>query len=84
MLTSGRKRGDKPGTPLGARSVRLTLGRLSAAFELGVRDRKVTHKVCGLRWEDVDLAAGTITIAQTRPVVEGTVIVKAPKSQRGI
>lgn len=133
MLTSGRKRGGKPGTPLGARSVRLTLGRLSAAFELGVRDRKVTHnpvryvelpkqvkrdpdtwsaaqvrvfltaaaddrlhaawrltlyglrraEVCGLRWSDVDLATGMITIAQTRPVVEGTVIVKAPKSQRG-
>lgn len=133
MLTSGRKRGGKPGTPLGARSVRLTLGRLSAAFELGVRDRKVTHnpvryvempkqvkrdpdtwsaaqvrafltaaaddrlhaawrltlygfrraEVCGLRWSDVDLAAGTITIAQTRPVVDGKVIVKAPKSQRG-
>lgn len=134
MLTSGRRRGGKPGTPLGARSVRLTLGRLSAAFELGVRDRKVTHnpvryvdmpkqvkrdpdtwsaaqvraflaaaaddrlhaawrltlyglrraEVCGLPWEDVDLAAGTIIIAQTRPVVEGTVIVKAPKSRRGI
>lgn len=36
------------------------------------------------RGSDVDLAAGTITIAQTRPVVEGKVIVKAPKSQRGI
>jgi len=43
MLTSGRKRGGKPGTPLGARSVQLTLGKLSAAFELGVRDRKVTQ-----------------------------------------
>lgn len=43
MLTSDRKRDGKPGTPLGACSVRLTLGRLSAAFELGVRDRKVTH-----------------------------------------
>jgi integrase len=32
----------------------------------------------------VDLAAGTITIEHTRPVVEGTVITKAPKSQRGI
>jgi integrase len=119
--------------PYRGRPVRLTLGRLSAAFELGVRDRKVTHnpvryvelpkqvkrdldtwsaaqvrafltataddrlhaawrltlyglrraEVCGLRWSDVDLAAGTITIAHTRPVVEGKVIVKAPKSQRG-
>lgn len=133
MLTSGRRRGGKPGTPLGARSVQLTLGKLSAAFELGVRDRKVTHnpvrhvdmpkqvkrapdtwsaaqvraflaaaandrlhaawrltlyglrrgEVCGLRWSDVDLAAGTITIAQTRVVVNCRIIVKGPKSLRG-
>lgn len=38
MLTSGRKRGGKPGTGLGARSVRLTLGRLSAAFEMAVQE----------------------------------------------
>ena len=43
MLASGRRRGGKPGTPLSARSVRLTLGRLSAAFELAVRDRKLAH-----------------------------------------
>jgi integrase len=134
MLTSGRKRGGKPGTPLGARSVQLTLGKLSAAFELGVRDRKVTRnpvryvdtpkqvkrdpdtwsaaqvqaflsaaaddrlhaawrltlyglrraEVCGIRWEDVDLTAGTITIVNTRIVVDGTLITKGPKSRRGI
>lgn len=36
MLTSGRKRGGTPGTGLGPRSVRLTLGRLKAAFEMAV------------------------------------------------
>jgi hypothetical protein len=36
MLTSGRKRGGKPGTGLGPRSVRLTLGRLKAAFEMAI------------------------------------------------
>jgi len=34
MLTSGRRRGGTPGTGLGPRSVRLTLGRLKAAFEM--------------------------------------------------
>ncbi len=34
MLTSGRRRGGKAGTGLSARSVKLTLGRLSAALEL--------------------------------------------------
>ncbi|WP_329486710.1 Arm DNA-binding domain-containing protein [Kitasatospora sp. NBC_01246] len=37
MLTSGRRRGGKPGTGLGIRSVRLALGRLRAALNLAVR-----------------------------------------------
>ncbi len=43
MLSAGRRRGGKPGTGLGTRSVRLTLGRLSAAYELAIRDRKLSH-----------------------------------------
>lgn len=46
MLTAGRRRGGKPGTGLGARSVRLTLGRLSAAFELACRDGKLARNPC--------------------------------------
>jgi integrase len=106
MLTSGRKLGGKPGTPLSANTVRQVLDRLSAVFDLGIRDRKIKHnpvrdvelpkmpkrdaatwsadqvrvflataagdrlhaawrlslnglrreEVCGLRWQDVDLA----------------------------
>ena len=37
ILTSGRKRGGKPGTGLSARSARLTLGRLTAALEMATR-----------------------------------------------
>ncbi|MFE9219757.1 tyrosine-type recombinase/integrase [Streptomyces lavendulae] len=37
MLTRGRQRGGKPGTGLGLRSVRLTLGRLRSALNLAVR-----------------------------------------------
>jgi integrase len=37
MLTSGRRRGGRPGTGLGIRSVRLALGRLRAAMNLAVR-----------------------------------------------
>jgi integrase len=43
MLTAGRKRGGKPGTGLGARSVRLTLSRLAAAFDQALDDGKVTR-----------------------------------------
>jgi integrase len=46
MLTAGRKRGGKPGTGLGARSVRLTISRLSAAFEQAVDDGKLARNPC--------------------------------------
>lgn len=48
MLTSGRKRGGKPGTGLGARSVRLTLGRLKAAFEMAVDEGILVRNVVKL------------------------------------
>ena len=37
MLTSGRRHGGQPGTRLGVRTVRLSLGRLRAALNLAVR-----------------------------------------------
>ena len=40
-------------------------------------------EVCGLRWEDVDLSARTVTIGRSRVVVGSQVIVKAPKSANG-
>jgi integrase len=46
MLSAGRKRGGKPGSGLGPRSVRLTLGRLSAAFTLAIRDRRLSANPC--------------------------------------
>lgn len=48
MLTSGRKRAGKPGTGLGARSVRLTLGRLKAAFEMAVDEGRLVRNVVKL------------------------------------
>jgi integrase len=43
MLTSGRRRGGKPGTALSARTVRLTMGQFSAAYELAIVDRKLNY-----------------------------------------
>jgi integrase len=43
MLTAGRRRGGKAGTGLSARSVRLTLGRLTAALELAVEEGKLAR-----------------------------------------
>jgi integrase len=48
MLTSGRRRGGKPGTGLGARSVRLTRGRLKAAFEMAVDEGRLVRNVVKL------------------------------------
>jgi hypothetical protein len=48
MLTEGRKRGGKPGTGLGPRSVRLTLGRLKAAFEMAMDEGRLTRNVVKL------------------------------------
>jgi len=42
MMAEGRKRGGRPGTGLGPRSVRLTLGRLKAALEQACEDGKLT------------------------------------------
>jgi integrase len=48
MLTSGRKRGGRPGSGLGPRSVRLTLGRLKAAFEMAVDEGRLVRNVVKL------------------------------------
>jgi integrase len=140
MLTSARRIGGKPGTGLSVRTVSLTLGRLRAALNLGIRrglvarnvaehaviprqarkDDKARQKartpwtedevraflahvatdrlyavmllsligmrpaeVCGVRWSDVDLDAGTIRVEATRTLVAGEVIEKDTKSESG-
>jgi len=45
MLTSGRKRGGRPGTGLSARSVGLTLGRFRSALKLAVRRQLIVRNV---------------------------------------
>lgn len=141
MLTEGRRRGGKPGTGLGVRSVRLTLGRLRTALNVAVRRQLVVRnvaafvtipraaakaaiearaarkpwtqeemktfltgvtderlyavcllslmglrpaEVCGLRWSDVDLEAGTIAAGDnTRTLVDGEIEEKEAKSAAG-
>jgi integrase len=134
MLAEGRRCGGKPGTPLGPRSVRLTLSRLSAAFELACRDGRMAANPCryvdlpsqperddttwtegelrrflavaaadrlaacwllsalglrrgevlGLKWSDISISDGTLTIARSRVLVDARVIEKRPKSRRSV
>lgn len=133
MATSGRRRGGKAGTGLGARSICLTLGRLAAALEMALAEGLVVRNVAklvdppkyrpkkrvswsaeevqrflstaegdrlhaawrlslyglrrgevlGLRWDDVDLTAGTLSVLRARVLVEGQVIEQPPKSENG-
>ena len=133
MLREGRVRGGTRGTGLSARSVKLTISRLSAAFEQAIADGKLARNPCahvqlpaqdrtsrptwsgdqmraflagsagdrlhavwflsacglrrgevaGLKWDAVDLAAGTVTIGLARVLVDGKVITKRPKTENG-
>ncbi len=47
MLTSGRKRGGKVGTPLSPRAVQITLGKLRSALDSAVHRRLVAYNVAG-------------------------------------
>ncbi|OBB32565.1 integrase [Mycolicibacterium peregrinum] len=55
--------------------------RLAACWLLTLAGLR-RSEVLGLRWADVDLDAGTITVAQGRVVVGGGTVTGAPKSTR--
>ena len=55
--------------------------RLAACWLLSVLGLR-RGEVLGLRWPDVDLGAGTLTIARARVLVDSEVIEKGPKSRR--
>lgn len=56
--------------------------RLFAALMLSLMGMRPAE-VCGLRWSDVDLVAGTLTVANTRTLVAGEMKEKGPKSDKG-
>lgn len=39
-------------------------------------------ELCGLKWSDVDMANGTITISETRLNVDGQILVESPKTRQ--
>ncbi|GAA0648157.1 hypothetical protein GCM10009548_12050 [Streptomyces malaysiensis subsp. malaysiensis] len=56
--------------------------RLWAVYELAVRIGLRRGEVLGLRWKDVDLVGGSLTIRQTLQRVNGELLISAPKTQR--
>lgn len=78
---------QKARTPWSEDEVKVFLGhvagdRLYAVMLLSLIGLRPAE-VCGLRWRDVDLDAGTISVETTRTLVEGVVIEKAAKSEAG-
>jgi integrase len=58
-------------------------GRLHAAWRLSLYGLR-RGEVLGLRWSDIDLRAGTLTVRQARVLVEYKVRIEAPKSRNGM
>jgi integrase len=57
--------------------------RLYAAWRLAAQSGMRRGELVGLRWQDVDLDAGTVRVAATRVMVSYTVQVSDPKTEKG-
>lgn len=68
MLTSGRRKGGKPGTALGVEAVRATLGRLRAALNEAVRRQLVVRNVAAyVKIPRTATKAAAVKRAERRP-----------------
>ncbi|MEV0282002.1 site-specific integrase [Streptomyces sp. NPDC050610] len=84
QLSMGTKREIEPLTATEGRQL-LTAARgnrLWAAYELAVRIGLRRGEVLGLRWSDVDLYEGVVTVRQALQRVGGELLIVAPKTQR--
>ncbi|MEU0189784.1 site-specific integrase [Streptomyces afghaniensis] len=83
-LSMGTKREIEPLTVNEGRQL-LTAARdnrLWAAYELAVRIGLRRGELLGLRWSDVDLHEGVLTVRQALQRVGGELLIVAPKTQR--
>lgn len=83
-LSMGTKREIEPLTAAEGRRL-LTAARdnrLRAAYELAVRIGLRRGELLGLRWSDVDLLDGVLTVRQALQRVGGELLIVAPKTQR--
>ncbi|QKW51059.1 tyrosine recombinase XerC [Streptomyces buecherae] len=83
-LSTGTKREIEPLTAKEGRQLLAAArgNRLWAAYELAVRVGLRRGEVLGLRWRDIDLHDGVLTVRQTIQRVGGELLIAAPKTQR--
>lgn len=97
MLTSGRRRGGKPGTALSPRTVQLTLGRLKAMLDDAVHRKLVPYNVaapvkCPAQvktvrepWDEDDIRAFLSSLDErTRPILTLSLIGLRPEEVCGL
>lgn len=58
--------------------------QLSVVWALALTRGLRRGELCGLRWGDIDLDAGTIAVTRTRVVVDGKAIDSEPKTAYGV
>ena len=83
-LSMGTKREIEPLTVKEGRQLLAAArdSRLWAAYELAVRIGLRRGELLGLRWSDVDLHEGVLTVRQALQRVGGELLIVAPKTQR--
>ncbi|MDX3247158.1 tyrosine-type recombinase/integrase [Streptomyces sp. ME18-1-4] len=83
-LSMGTKREIEPLTVKEGRQLLTAVreNRLWAAYELAVRIGLRRGELLGLRWSDVDLHEGVLTVRQALQRVGGELLIVAPKTQR--
>ncbi|MEU3278238.1 site-specific integrase [Streptomyces antibioticus] len=83
-LSMGTKREIEPLTVKEGRQLLAAArdNRLWAAYELAVRIGLRRGELLGLRWSDVDLHEGVLTVRQALQRVGGELMIVAPKTQR--
>ncbi|MFF7388916.1 tyrosine recombinase XerC [Streptomyces scabiei] len=83
-LSMGTKRDIEPLTAKEGRQLLVAArdNRLWAAYELAVRIGLRRGELLGLRWSDVDLLEGVLTVRQALQRVGGELLIVAPKTQR--
>ncbi|MDW4907486.1 tyrosine-type recombinase/integrase [Streptomyces sp. ADMS] len=83
-LSMGTKREIEPLTAKEGRQLLMAArdNRLWAAYELAVRIGLRRGELLGLRWSDLDLYEGVLTVRQALQRVGGELLIVAPKTQR--